>query len=58
MFLATKEEGEEFVYYFDENEDKVIKTRETFSDYVYREAKKTLDFYGQSVICHGDLLKI
>ena len=58
MFLATKEEGEQFVYCFNENEEKVIKTRQTFSDYIYREVKKTLDFYGQGIICHGDLLKI
>ena len=58
MFLATEEEGEQFVYCFDENENKVEKTRETFSSYIYREAKLTVECYNQNTICNGDLLKI
>ena len=58
MFLLTKEEGEQFVYCFDENEDKVTKTRQTLSDYISYEVKRALEFYGQGIVCHGDLLKI
>ena len=58
VFLATKEEGEQFVYCFDENEDKVTKTRQTLSDYISYEVKRALEFYGQGIVCHGDLLKI
>ncbi|MDY7016323.1 MAG: hypothetical protein SVX43_22545 [Cyanobacteriota bacterium] len=58
-FLLTKEEGEQFVYTFSENEDKVIKTRESFSSYIYRQAKWGVEYYpDQSIICRGDLLKI
>lgn len=57
-FLLTKEAGKQFVYEFSENDDKVRKTRETFSDYIYRKAKWGIENFDQSVICSSDLLKI
>ena len=58
LSLATAEEGEQFVYCFDEEKDTVNKTKETFSSYIYRQAKWELECYNQCVICYGDLLKI
>lgn len=57
-FLLTQEKGDLFVYEFNENEDKVTKTRETFSAYIYRKAKWGVEYFDQNVICRGDLLKI
>ncbi|MGD2179990.1 SMI1/KNR4 family protein [Lusitaniella coriacea] len=58
-FLLTKEEGEQFVYVFSENDDTVTKTRETFSSYIYRKAKWGIEFYlDQTIVCCGDLLRI
>jgi hypothetical protein len=57
-FLLTKEKSDLFVYEFNENENKVTKTKETFSAYIYRKAKWGVEYFDQSVICRGDLLKI
>ncbi|MFP4299752.1 MAG: SMI1/KNR4 family protein [Spirulinaceae cyanobacterium] len=58
LFLKTKEAGKQFVYEFDENSDQIKKTRESLSDYMYRQASIGIKYEDYNTIESGDLLSI